>query len=67
MSHNGPEDHDAQGSGLRHFSADPFAELFGTPEDPPNTLLWLANKVWDGAAAAIHLISDCRRSRSLRS
>lgn len=66
MLSSGPEDHDSEGSGLRHFSADPFAELFGAPEDPPNTLLWLANKLWGGATAAIHLLSDCRRPRNPR-
>lgn len=60
------EDQDLPGRGLRHFSADPFAELFGAPDDPPSTLLWLANKVWDSAAAVIHSIRDCRRPRNLR-
>ncbi|HRE31179.1 MAG TPA: hypothetical protein PLD88_04315 [Candidatus Berkiella sp.] len=42
---------ESEDNALRDYGADIVSELFGEPEDPPNTLLWIANTFYQKLAS----------------
>ncbi|MCS5710861.1 hypothetical protein [Candidatus Berkiella aquae] len=41
---------ESEENALEDYGADIVSELFGEPQEPPNTLLWMANKIYHSLA-----------------
>ncbi len=45
------EPYEGEDNALRDYGADIVSELFGEPQEPPSTLLWIANTFYQKLAS----------------